>query len=90
MIPETHATPLRAATNPSHARQQADIIRATTVMERSPTSPELAIVEATLTSGALVETPSNGGPTGMKGRGRSGEEGREKNREQGTGRPAGG
>ena len=64
MIPKTHATPVRAAT----------------VMERSQTSPALAIVEATLASGALVESPSNGGPTGMKWRVRIFEYGLSKNR----------
>ncbi len=80
MLPETHATPVRAATNPSRARQQADIIRAATARERSQTSPELAIVEATLASGVLVESPSNGGPTGMKWRVRIFEYGLSKNR----------
>ena len=63
MMPEIHATPLLAAT----------------VMQRSQPSPELTIVEATLASGALVESPSNGGPTGMKWRVRIFEYGLSKN-----------
>ena len=51
-----------------------------TVRKQPPTSPELAVIEAALPSGALVESPSNGGPAGIKWRVRVFEYGLSKNR----------
>ena len=50
--------------------------------------PSLSIIEATLSSGALVESPSNGGPTGRKWRVRIFEYGLSKNRYPDPGLPS--
>ena len=59
-----------------------------TAGKRPPISPELAVIEAALPSGALVESPSNGGPAGIKWRVRVFEYGLSKNRYPDPGLPS--
>ena len=59
-----------------------------TAGKRPPISPELAVIEAALPSGALVENPSNGGPAGIKWRVRVFEYGLSKNRYPDPGLPS--